>query len=87
MIIVNFALFVFHRKVSKYCLVARCLRMFVSAALPTNVSCTASLTMAVVLLAMQQIFRHNFAGNQYMTIAGGFVGSLIFMFLLTVSLF
>ncbi|KAK7116339.1 hypothetical protein V1264_002035 [Littorina saxatilis] len=52
-------------------------------ALPTGVSCMVSITMAVVLFAVQQIFRIQLSGTEYMTIAGGFIGSIIFILLLT----
>lgn len=42
-----------------------------------------SLTMAVILFAAQQIFRQQIGGTEYMTIAGGFLGSIIFILLLT----
>jgi hypothetical protein len=44
-----------------------------------------SVTLAVVLFAVQQIFKQQIAGTEYMTIAGGFLGSIIFILLLTVS--
>ncbi|KAL8565213.1 hypothetical protein ACOMHN_001111 [Nucella lapillus] len=52
-------------------------------ALPTGVSCMVSVTLAVILFAVQQIFRQQIAGTEYMTIAGGFLGSIIFILLLT----
>jgi len=52
-------------------------------ALPTGVSCTVSATLAVVLFATMQIFRQQLGGSEYMTIAGGFMGSIIFILLLT----
>ncbi|XP_076465572.1 dolichyl-diphosphooligosaccharide--protein glycosyltransferase subunit KCP2-like isoform X2 [Babylonia areolata] len=42
-----------------------------------------SVTLAVILFAVQQIFRQQIAGTEYMTIAGGFLGSIIFILLLT----
>ncbi|XP_025078158.1 keratinocyte-associated protein 2-like [Pomacea canaliculata] len=52
-------------------------------ALATATSSMVSLTLAIVLFAVQQIFRQQIAGTEYMTIAGGFLGSIIFILLLT----
>ncbi|KAK7501690.1 hypothetical protein BaRGS_00007121 [Batillaria attramentaria] len=51
--------------------------------LSSEVSAMVSITLAVVLFAVQQIFRQQIAGTEYMTVAGGFLGSIIFILLLT----
>merc|ERR1712244_140964 len=45
--------------------------------------CMVAVTSAVVLFATMQIFRQHLGGSEYMTIAGGFMGSIIFILLLT----
>jgi hypothetical protein len=43
-----------------------------------------SLLVALLLFASMQVFRTQFASSQPLTIAGGFMGSLVFVSLLTV---
>jgi hypothetical protein len=43
-----------------------------------------SLLVALLLFASMQVFRTQIASSQPLTIAGGFVGSLVFVSLLTV---
>ena len=54
-------------------------------ALPTAPSAAVSLLLSVLLFALLQIFKADIASKEYFTIAGGFVGSLLFITLLTVS--
>jgi hypothetical protein len=45
-----------------------------------------SLLVALLLFASMQVFRSQLAASQPLTIAGGFMGSLVFLSLLTVFL-
>ncbi|KAL5004708.1 hypothetical protein ScPMuIL_018164 [Solemya velum] len=42
-----------------------------------------SATMSVLLFAGMQMFRQQLGGAEYMTVAGGFLGSILFILLLT----
>ncbi|RUS73092.1 hypothetical protein EGW08_019153 [Elysia chlorotica] len=52
-------------------------------ALPTAPSAAVSLILSVLLFALLQMFKADIAAKEYFTIAGGFVGSLLFITLLT----
>jgi len=52
-------------------------------ALPTNSSATVSCMLAVTFLALMMMCKETLASTEYFTIAGGFVGSLLFISLLT----
>ncbi|CAF0745787.1 unnamed protein product [Didymodactylos carnosus] len=51
----------------------------------TGASCLFSITVTVLLFASMQLFRHQLASNQQLTILGGFLGSTIFISLLTAT--
>lgn len=51
-----------------------------------GVSAVVSLVLALSVFAAMQAFRTQLASSQLMTILGGFLGSNIFVFLITVSL-
>lgn len=52
-------------------------------ALPTGPSLVCSLALSVLTFAAMQMFSEQLAGSQLGTIGGGFVGSLLFCFMLT----
>ncbi|KAH9492364.1 Keratinocyte-associated protein 2 [Bulinus truncatus] len=52
-------------------------------ALSTPVSALTSLVLSIIVFALMQIFKSDIASKEYYTIAGGFVGSLLFILLLT----
>lgn len=51
----------------------------------SGMSAVLSLTFALLTLAVMQVFRGPLASGKFMTIVGGFIGSVFFTFLLTVS--
>ena len=62
------------------------LTMFIFPAVSSSVSFLLSSTMSVILFAGMQLYRQQLASQEYMTIVGGFLGSILFIFILTVSL-
>ena len=54
-------------------------------ALPSYTSFLFASTLTVLTFAGMQMFKTNLASSEWMTILGGFVGSQLFVFLLTVS--
>lgn len=56
-------------------------------ALPSGYSCVCAVALSVLTFASMQVFREELAAERGSTILGGFIGSLFFMFLLTVSPF
>ncbi|XP_005104174.1 keratinocyte-associated protein 2 [Aplysia californica] len=52
-------------------------------ALPTGASAAVSLLLTITLFALMQIFKEIISSTEYFTIAGGFMGSLLFITLLT----
>lgn len=55
-------------------------------ALPANYSCVCAAALSLLTFAAMQVFRDELAGERSLTILGGFIGSIFFLFLLTVSL-
>ena len=53
-------------------------------ALPTGPSLVCSLALSVLTFAAMQMFSEELANSQLGTIGGGFIGSLLFFFMLTV---
>lgn len=60
------------------------IRMGSVTALPTGPSLVCSLALSVLTFAAMQMFSEQLAGSQLGTIGGGFIGSLLFCFMLTV---
>merc|ERR1712154_333037 len=58
-------------------------QIHIKMALPTGPSTTVSLLLTITLFALMQLFKETLASTEYFTIAGGFVGSLLFISLLT----
>jgi len=56
-----------------------------SLALPTSYSLVSSVALSVLTFAAMQVFKDQLSTDGVMTILGGFVGSWIFTFLITVS--
>ena len=54
-------------------------------ALPASTSFLFASTLTVLTFAAMQMFKGQLAATKWMTILGGFVGSQLFVFLLTVS--
>ena len=54
-------------------------------ALPTSYSLVSSVALSVLTFAAMQVFKDQLSTEGGMTILGGFVGSWIFVFLVTVS--
>ncbi|KAL4227790.1 Keratinocyte-associated protein 2 [Mactra antiquata] len=52
-------------------------------AVNTGASLMLSTTLTVVCVAVMQIFKAQLGGSEYMTIVGGFVGSIVFILVLT----
>ncbi|XP_015905581.1 dolichyl-diphosphooligosaccharide--protein glycosyltransferase subunit KCP2 isoform X2 [Parasteatoda tepidariorum] len=52
-------------------------------AIATGTSCLLSTSLFVLLFAGMQVYRWSLASSQLMTVFGGFLGSLLFMFALT----
>ncbi|XP_064609844.1 keratinocyte-associated protein 2-like [Liolophura sinensis] len=52
-------------------------------ALPSGISALISSTLTILLFAAMQMFRHQLASTEYLTVAGGFIGSLLFILMLT----
>jgi len=52
-------------------------------AVSSGMSCFLSSTLAVILFAGMQLYKHQLAGYEPMTILGGFLGSLLFCLALT----
>ncbi|KAK0057724.1 keratinocyte-associated protein 2-like isoform X1 [Biomphalaria pfeifferi] len=52
-------------------------------ALSTTMSALTSLVLSIIVFALMQIFKSDLASKEYFTIAGGFVGSILFILLLT----
>ncbi|EDO37222.1 predicted protein [Nematostella vectensis] len=52
-------------------------------ALPTATSFLFASTLTVLTFALMQMFKTNLGGSEWMTILGGFIGSQLFVFLLT----
>ena len=52
-------------------------------AVATNVSLLISTTLIILLAASMQLYKVNLASSELMTIVGGFLGTLQFIFLLT----
>ncbi|BFZ02235.1 hypothetical protein BsWGS_05274 [Bradybaena similaris] len=52
-------------------------------ALSTAPSAVVSLLLSITIFALMQIFKSDIASKEYLTVAGGFVGSLFFITLLT----
>ncbi|OWF46229.1 keratinocyte-associated protein 2-like [Mizuhopecten yessoensis] len=48
-----------------------------------SVSCVLSFTLGLGLFAGMQMFKQQLASTEYMTVIGGFIGSFLFVFLLT----
>ncbi len=59
-------------------------RWFLSA-VSSGISFLLSTTLSVLLFAGMQLYRNQLAGREYMTIVGGFLGSILFILVLTVS--
>lgn len=55
------------------------------AAVSSGMSFFLSSTLAVLLFAGMQLYKHQLAGHEWMTILGGFLGSVLFCLILTVS--
>lgn len=53
----------------------------------SSLSCVLSFTISLTLFAGMQMFKQQLASTEYMTIVGGLIGSLVFLFVLTVSFF
>ena len=60
---------------------------FLLSALPASTSFLFASTLTILTFAGMQMFKTNLASSEWMTILGGFIGSQMFIFLLTVSLF
>ena len=58
----------------------------VISALSSGPSFVVSATLTISIFAGMQMFKHQLAATEYMTVLGGFIGSLFFIMLLTVSL-
>ena len=58
---------------------------FALTALPTPTSFVFAALLTVLTFAGMQMFKNNLASSEWMTILGGFIGSQLFIFLLTVS--
>ena len=56
-----------------------------SLALPSNYSCLCAVALSLLTFAAMQVFREPLAAESSRTILGGFIGSIFFIFLLTVS--
>jgi len=52
-------------------------------AVPNGVSFLLSSTMSVILFAGMQMYRQQLASQEYLTIVGGFLGSILFILVLT----
>jgi small-conductance mechanosensitive channel len=52
-------------------------------AVPSGVSFLLASTLSVLLFAGMQMFRTELASREYMTIIGGFIGSILFVLILT----
>merc|ERR1712243_334747 len=52
-------------------------------ALPTSVSCVVSSILCLITFAGMQLFKNQLGSSKMMTILGGFLGSQLFVFLLT----
>ena len=65
-----------------------CMLIFslVISALSSGPSFVVSATLTISIFAGMQMFKHQLAATEYMTVLGGFIGSLFFIMLLTVSL-
>ena len=61
--------------------------LFLPSALPSSYSCVCSLALSLLTFAAMQVFRERLSAERSTTILGGFVGSVFFMFLLTVSIY
>ena len=59
--------------------------IFFTAVLSSGASFLISSTMGVIVFAGMQIYKNHLAANEWMTILGGALGSVLFCLLLTVS--
>ena len=56
-------------------------------AVATNLSFLLSTTLILLLIALMQLYKVNLGSTQLMTIIGGFLGSMLFVSILTVRIF
>jgi len=59
--------------------------LFHISALPTSLSCVFSSILCLITFAGMQLFKTQLGSGKMMTIVGGFLGSQVFVFALTVS--